>query len=364
MEALHYQIALTLVPNVGPKTAKTLISYCGGVEAIFKSSRRSLLKIPYVGEQIIRYIHQKDLHLRAEAEIEYIIRDNIKAYFYKDEHYPARLKHIDDAPLVLYTKGKINFNHSKTIAIIGTRNPTIRGKINGEKLVAALSSFSPLIISGLAYGIDVIAHQSSIKYGLPTIGVVGHSLDTIYPYQHAKIATQMQNNGGLVSEYPSGTKPDGRHFPMRNRLIAGMADAIVVVETAARGGSMITADLATSYHKEVFAFPGRPGDLKSQGCNFLIKNHQAHLIENGNEIAEFLRWNQEHFSQNIQRQLFVELSAKEKKIVALMDKEAPVFFDEISHKLGFNQSILATELLELELKGIIKSIAGKRYLLA
>ena len=364
MEALRYQIALTLVPNVGPKTAKTLISYCGGVEAIFKSSKKSLLKIPYIGEKIIRHINQKELLQRAEAELEYLIKDNINAYFYQDDDYPTRLRHIEDAPLVLYTKGEMNLNLQNTIAIVGTRTPTLRGRIHCEKLIESIAPYRPLVISGLAYGIDVIAHQSCLNYDVPTVGVVGHSLDTIYPYQHADVAAKMLLNGGLVSEYPSGTKPDGRHFPMRNRLIAGMADAIIVVETAKRGGSMITANLANSYHKEVLAFPGRINDLKSQGCNLLIKNHLAQLIESGHEVAEILRWDQGQPRHNIQPKLFVELTGKEKKIVALLSKETPIFFDELSYKLGIHQSMLVTDLLELELKGMVKSIAGKRYLLA
>ena len=360
---LIQQIALTLIPNVGPITAKSLVSYCGSVEAVFRTNRKQLLKIPGVGDHVVNAIQKKSILTAAEKELKVISSQQIKPLFYLDPGYPRRLKHFPSAPLMLYLRGNIDLNYSKTISIIGTRKPSQRGILACEELVRQLKPYNPLIISGLAYGIDITAHKVCLEEGVPTLGIVGHGLGTIYPAQHYPYAKAMEQLGGILSEYPSYTLPDGRHFPMRNRIIAGLSDAVVVVETAEKGGSMITAEIANTYNKDVFALPGSIYDKRSKGCNKLIKNHQANLIESSEDLAYFMNWNILSKPQNIQKELFVELAEEEKNIVALLQQNSDMDIDDLCHFMQKKNSALASILLNLEFKGIVKSLPGKRYML-
>ena len=362
-DTLLYKIALTLIPNVGPRTAKQLIAYCGGVEAVFKTSKRQLLKIPRIGPKLIENININNVLDKARQELDYICKHNIKPLFFLDETYPSRLKHINDSPLMLYFKGNANLNQERTVAIIGTRSPTQKGIWACQEIIKQFQPYSPVIISGLAYGIDITAHKKSLTEHIPTIGVVGHGLNTIYPHRHKSVAEKMIENGGILSEYPSYTLPDGRHFPMRNRIIAGLADAVLVIETAEKGGSIITANLANSYHKDVFALPGNIFNKYSKGCNLLIKHHKASLFEHAEDVAQMMNWEIKKSRKNIQKELFVDLNEEEKNIVDLLRKHVEIDIDGLSHLARKKTSQLASLLLNLEFKGILKPLPGKRYVL-
>ena len=361
---LLYQIGLTKIPSIGAKNAKLLVSYCGGVEAVFKTSAKDLVKIPGIGAKTAKKIAQQTVLKSAEKEIKFIERNNIQPLFYLDKTYPRRLKHYEDCPVMLYFKGKAELNTARIVGIVGTRKPTNRGKAFCEELVEQLREYNVLIISGLAYGIDITAHKKCVDLNIPTIAALGHSLDRIYPSSHRSTAIEMVKNGGLITEFTSGTAPDYMNFPMRNRIIAGMCDALIVVETAKKGGSIITANQANDYNKDVFAVPGRIKDKYSEGCNHLIKIHKAALLESAADIAYIMQWEAEKEKEKgIQRHLFVELEAIERQIVELLQNTESLDVDTIAFKMQLVVSDLSAWLLTLELKGIIKALPGKRYML-
>ena len=278
---LLYHIALTSIPNIGSITAKKLIAYTGSVSQIFNDKKSTLEKIPGIGAfNAQNIIQNKDFALNlAQHELSFIEKHNINALTYLEDNFPKRLIQCEDGPLVIFSNGEFNFNSQKVISIVGTRNATDYGKEFCENLIFDLMPHKPLIVSGLAFGVDICAHKSAIKNNLPTIGVLAHGLDRIYPAIHTSTAKQMLENGGLVTEFRSGTNPDRENFPKRNRIIAGLSDLTIVIESSKKGGSLITADLANSYNRDVFALPGRINDTQSEGCNALIKQNKAHLIQ-------------------------------------------------------------------------------------
>jgi DNA processing protein len=365
MSDLLYQIGITLIPGVGDVNARKIIAYCGGVEAVFKEKKVALLKIPGVGQTIADAITKHDVLERAEKEIKFIVKHNITTFFFLDKGYPERLKHCDDSPVMLYYKGNAEMNVNKVIGIVGTRNATEYGKRICQDIVEGLASHDVLIISGLAYGIDVHAHRAALEYGLNTIGVLGHSLNRLYPATHKPTAEKMINQGGLLTDFMSDTTFLPENFPKRNRIVAGMCDAVVVIEAAKEGGALITADIANSYNRDVFAIPGRVGDHYSEGCNKLIKTNKAALIASANDIIYQLGWEtmKEKKATNVQKQLFVELTADEQKIVDLL-QEGSMSVDMISIKANLQASKAAAILLNLEFTGIIKCLPGKMYTLA
>ncbi len=362
-EELKLKIALTHLPNVGSVLARNLVGFTGGVEAVFKQRKSHLIKIPGIGSKTADQIIQKASFEKAEKELEFIEKHNIRVLFYLDDDYPVRLKHIKDAPTLLYYKGNADLNSLRILAIVGTRKPSTYGITQCQKLVDEMKNLNVLILSGLAYGIDVIAHRKALESGLATVCVMGSGLDRIYPAVHRKTATEMIENGGLITEFTSGTKPDRENFPMRNRIIAGMCDALVVVESDQRGGSMITAELANSYHKDVFAIPGRIGDRYSRGCNLLIKSNRAALIDGAEDLAKIMHWSPEVPSlANTQRALFAELTDKEKQVFESIPHDIPVNIDRLYKELLMSASELAGLLLSLEFKGLIKALPGKLYI--
>ena len=276
---LIYQIGLTLIRGIGDVNGKKLVAYCGSPEAIFKESTSALLKIPGIGKSTVNSIKSQKVLDRAESEIEFINKFKIKPLFYTDPDYPARLLNCEDNPLMLYYKGNADVNSQRVIAIVGTRRATNYGKSRCEEIIDDLKNRNVLVVSGLAYGIDSCAHRSSLEFGMNTIGVLGHGLDRIYPAHNRKLAEKMINQGGLLTEFFSNTNPDRENFPKRNRIVAGMSDAVLVIESAEKGGALITADIANSYNRDVFAFPGNINSKYSEGCNRLIKSHKAALIE-------------------------------------------------------------------------------------
>ncbi len=358
-----YKIALTKIPKVGPVTARNLISYCGGIKEVFEARKKELEKIPGVGDRIASLIVKKDYFEAAERELDFIENQEITPLFFLDNAYPSRLKHSGDAPILLYYKGTVDLNHPRIVAIVGTRKPSFMGVALCEELVEGLAAYDVLIISGLAYGIDVTAHKKCLDIGSSTLGILGHGLKRIYPAQHRSIARQMIENGGLLTEFASDVGPDRENFPMRNRIVAGMCDALIVVETAIKGGSMITAQFGNEYNKDVFAVPGRVKDTHLQGCNHLIKTHKAALIESAKDVGYIMRWEELDQKKEIQRQLFVELTDQEKVVANLLKQSEEIGIDELVHEAKLNPSQVASLLLSLEFKGLVKPLPGKRYIL-
>lgn len=361
-DRIYYTIALSKISLVGPKIAKLLISYAGGIEEVFKLNKKQLLDIPGIGNKLVENLLSQNHFEEAEKEMRFIEKNGITPLHYLDADYPKRCLHFEDAPLLLFYKGNANLNHGRTVSIVGTRKPTQYGKSNCEKLVEGLKAFSPLIISGLAYGIDSTAHRKSVECGVPNVGVLGHGMDRVYPAANRKLSQKMIENGGLLTEFTSGMGPEREHFPMRNRIIASMSDVVIVVESARKGGSIITALFANNYNKDVFAFPGRVNDEYSIGCNQLIKQNKAHLLESVADIAYIMRWEEElDMNQPIQASLILDLNENEQLIYNLLKSENNQHIDAIAQKLKLPLSQLSSVMLQMEFKGLIKSLPGKQY---
>lgn len=357
-----YQLALHLIPGVGSITAKLLISYLGSPEAVFRAKKRELLKIPGISDQRCKSILDKMVLKRAEEQLHRIVREGQKLIFYLDKEYPVRLKAIDDAPILLFTKGNINLNADRIIGIVGTRIPTTTGQLMCERIVGQLKDSNATIVSGLAYGVDAIAHQSAIRENLPTIGVLGSSIDKMYPASHKSLVKRMSAKGGVISEFEPGIKADKENFPKRNRIIAGLSDVLLVIESARKGGSMITAEYANNYSKDVFAVPGRPTDKLSEGCNLLIKSHKAHLLESVSDIEYIMRWEKKPVQKAMS--FTADLTEDERKIYELLEDGNAVSLELLHYKSQLALQKLSPILLNLEIRGLIKSLPGKKYILA
>ena len=359
---LLYQIALTQIPLIGPVQAKILLQHCNA-EEIFHAKKSFLEKIEGIGPaRAAKVTGFKDFS-KAEQEIEFINKYGIKPLFITDDEYPKRLLNCYDSPTLLYYRGTGDLNAEKMLAVIGTRNHSDYAKQVTEKLIKELAEENVTIVSGLAYGIDGLAHKAALKNNLSTIGVLAHGLDKIYPQEHTSLAKDMiKKGGGLLTEYASNTKPDKHNFPTRNRIVAGMCDATLVIETSIKGGSMITAELANSYNRDVFAIPGRINDSKSTGCNYLIKNNKAFLAADTNDILEVMSWQPKKKPPvKKQKDLFIELSADEKTIFSVLKEKETVHIDEINAKSGLSSSAVAAAILSLELQNVIVSLPGKLY---
>jgi DNA processing protein len=363
---LLYHISLTLIPNIGPVQAKILLQHCDA-EEVFHAKKSFLEKIEGIGPIRAASIAAFTDFSKAEDEIKFIEKYKIKPLFLTDADYPKRLLNCYDSPTILYYKGEANLNAAKTLAIIGTRSHTDYAKQITEKLVKELSAHNITVVSGLAFGVDAIAHKASIKNNLPTIGVMAHGLDQIYPVEHTNLAKDMiKEGGGLLTEFRSKSKPDKHNFPTRNRIVAGMSDATIVIETGIKGGSMITAELANGYNKDVFALPGKITDNKSAGCNYLIKNNKAMLFTSADDIFTTMGWAEKNKKASLkqQKQLFIELTADEKLIIDILKEKETVPIDEINIKSGLSSSTVAATILNLELQNVILSMPGKLYKLA
>jgi len=360
---LLHQIALTLIPGIGDVSAKNLVAYCGSPEAVFNEKKESLLKIPGIGTSTAQSIINHKTFGRAEQEVEFVEKNNIKPIFFTESEYPVRLKACADSPILLYFKGKLDFNNMHFISIVGTRSATDFGKEFTESLVAQLKPYNTCIVSGLAYGIDITAHKESLKLQVPTVAVVAHGLDRIYPGVHSNIARDMQSNGGVLTDYVSGTTPDRENFPKRNRIIAGLSEATIVVEAAKKGGALITGQIASSYNRDVFAVPGRVTDKYSEGCNHLIKTNQASLIQSAKDIEYLLGWKstKEMKDKPVQKSFFVSLNEKETKVVELLREKNSMQLDAMGLKLSWPVSKVFPVLTTLELKGVVRSKPGRVY---
>jgi DNA processing protein len=360
-------LSLTLVPRIGSSNIKHLISYAGSASAVHNLSLSRLLKIPGIGHKGANSIKNGSLMEKATEIFQQAESESCHVLSYLDKAYPYRLKQIADAPPIIFSKGQWPLSSERpTLAIIGSRNATDNGRRLTNEIIDALSPLKPIILSGLAYGIDITAHKAALRNKLSTYAVLGSGIDFIYPSIHKPIALEMQENGGLITEQVFGAKPEAFNFPARNRIIAGMADLVVVVEAARKGGALITAELANSYDREVAAFPGRVGDIFSEGCNKLIKNNQAHLIESAEDILSLMNWEMDNQAKIKQKVIdFSQLNEKEQAVIhALLQNNKELSLDLLSIKsqIGLNQ--LAGILLGLELNGIIRTLPGKRYQIA
>ena len=356
-----YEIALTLVPGIGDVNGKKLVAYCGGAEAVFCEKKKALSQIPGVGDYTIKSIVNQDVMNRAAEEIRFLEKNGVKALFYLDQDYPKRLQHCHDSPMMLYYKGAADLNVSKVVGVVGTRNVTDYGRYAAEKIIEDLSSDNVLIISGLAYGVDSVAHRAALKYDLATVGVLGHGMQTIYPAENRKLSINMLEKGGVLTEFVSGTKPDKENFPKRNRIVAGMVDCLVVVESAVKGGAMITAEIANSYDREVFAIPGRVGDIYSEGCNQLIKINKANLLTTAADIRYVMRWDVDNKVIPKQLRMFRDFSEDEQKVMDVFAGNNLVHLDDIIVGTDLSPSKIASVLLSLEFDGVLTALPGKRY---
>lgn len=361
-EILYYLI-LQSAEGIGDINAKKLISHCGSAQAVIEEKTDNLKKITGIGSYTIKDLNNPSLYRTAEKELEFINNNNIEALTFVNEKYPKNLKHCIDSPILLFQKGNLNIKDQRIISIVGTRMITNYGKSFLEEIIAELQKYNPVIASGLAYGIDIYAHRQAIKNNLQTLAVLAHGLDVIYPKNHKKEALEMMANGGLLTEFWSKTNPDRENFVKRNRIVAGLSEATIVIESATKGGSLITAGIANSYNRDVFAVPGRTTDEYSKGCNHLIKTNQAALINSAEDLAYLLNWEIEEKNSKkvIQKQFFVELDEQEEIIYNFLLKEGKQNLDLIALNCQYPIHKTANLLLNLELKGVTRPLPGKIY---
>lgn len=360
-----YQIALHLTNGLGSVLIRHLIAHFGSAKSIFEANLKTLTRVPGVGEATARIILQKEGLKEAEKELKKLENTDVKVFFYTDTDYPQRLKSLYDAPVLLYGKGNLSFNEGRFVGVVGTRKSTDYGKNVTEQIVEGLAGKDTAIVSGLAYGIDITAHRACLKHHVPTIGVMATGVDVIYPATHSKTAHEMQSNGGILTEYSLGTKPDFMRFPARNRIIAGLSDAIIVVEAAEKGGALITAEFANNYNRDVFAVPGNLSSSYSTGCNKLIRAHKAQIFTGVDDLLESLSWLPEHSKNNVQSVALPEhFTQEESQIVSLLRQKGEMNIDDLTWESKIIAGKLATLLLNLELQGYVRVLPGKRFALA
>lgn len=359
-ELIHL-LALQRLPNIGDISAKKLLRKLGSAEAVFKEKKSNLLKIDGIGRYALKELHNTSYREEAEEELKFIEENAIEAIYFRDKNYPENLKHCIDAPILLFQKGNIDLKNKKVISIVGARKATVQGIAFCEKLVEELAPLDPVIVSGFAYGIDIAAHKAAIENNLQTVACLAHGLDQIYPKTHSKYKKQVEENGGFMTDFWSSSKFDRKNFLKRNRIVAGLSEAVIVVESAEKGGSLITADIANSYNREVFAVPGRPTDKMGQGCNNLIKQQKANLLTSAADLVYMLSWDLEKPKPKVQQQLFVELLPDEEKIFKILKSLGKSELDEISLQSGLPAFKVASLLLNLELKGVVRSLPGKLF---
>lgn len=354
-------LRLQALPHIGDISAKKLLRKFGSAEALFRQKKSSLLQIEGIGQARLKEL--VDLHYidAAEEELKFLQDQNISISYFQDPDYPELLKQCIDGPILLFQKGNIQLKDKFIISIVGTRKATVHGTGFVEQLIEDLAPLNPVIVSGFAYGIDISAHKAALKNGLQTIGCLAHSLDQTYPKSHMKYRTKVENNGGFVTDFWSTANFDRKNFLSRNRIIAGMSEATLVIESADRGGSLVTADIASSYHREVFAVPGRPTDKMSKGCNTLIKTQKAQTITSAEDIIYLLNWDIEITKPNPQPQLFVELNEEEERIIQALKHLGKAELDALALESKMPSHKVASYLLNLELNNLIRPLPGKQY---
>ncbi len=359
---LLYALALQHVPHVGDIIAKRLIAHCGSPEAVLKERKDQLLKIDGVGSHVLKGLLDAT-HLRAaEKELTFIQAEAIKVAYFEDAQYPERLKHCIDGPILLFQTGEVQLQHQRTISIVGTRKITTSGIAFCEKLIEALQPYNPVIVSGFAYGTDITAHKNAIQHGLQTVGCLAHGLNQIYPKVHKKYMAAVEAHGGFLSDFWSSDAFDRTNFLKRNRIIAGLSEATIVIESADKGGSLVTADIAHSYNRDVFAVPGRTTDVYSAGCNNLIKYQKAHVLTTPLDVPYILNWQLEDNAKPvIQKQLFVELDETEKTIFNYLKTNEKQQLDTIALNCNMPIFKVSSTLLTMELKGVVRPLPGKLF---
>ncbi|TPG44708.1 DNA-processing protein DprA [Flavobacterium pectinovorum] len=360
-QELFYLLALLKVDGVGDIMAKKLLTHCGNAESVFKAKLNQIAAIDGVGSSLLKKIHDKSIFEKANEELEFIKSNNINVSFFQDENYPDRLKHCIDSPVLIFSSGNINLKNRKLISIVGTRQITSYGSEFCKKLIEDLVPLDPVIVSGFAYGVDIAAHQFAVENNLQTIGVLAHGLNQIYPKMHKKYVAKMEENGGFMTEFWSTSSPDKENFVRRNRIVAGMTEATIVIESADKGGSLITANLANDYNRDVFAVPGRVTDKYSQGCNNLIKTQKANVLTSAADLIYILNWDVESKSKAVQKQLFVELEPEEQKVYDFLLKNGKEILDFIALQCDFPIYKISGILLNMELKGVIRPLPGKLF---
>ncbi len=363
-DAQRFQVALSLIPGIGGVLARALVSYAGSAEAVFRERPAALTRIPGIGEVMAGRIRDPGILARADEELLFARKYGIRIFYYLDADYPRRFGPCQDAPVLFYLKGPVDLDASKIISIVGTRSATDYGRQACDDLLLALAGrgYDLVVVSGLAYGVDIQAHRSALKYGLPTVGVLGHGLDTLYPAAHARVARSMAEKGGLLTDFPSRTKIDPSNFIRRNRLIAGLSDATIVIESGIKGGALITADIASSYDRDVCAYPGRACDPCSRGCNSLIKKNIAALIENAEDLEYVLGWEGPPKKETpVQQQLFGDLDGEELQVAGFLRQEGECHIDSMANALGLPVKKLSSLLLELEFKGMVAALPGNLF---
>ena len=360
MQSKQFEIALSLIPKIGPIKAKILVAEVGSAEAVFKESKRNLGKIEGVGSFVLSDFNAKECLERAEKELMFIEQNGVNAVYYKDDNYPKKLKEAVDSPLVLFTKGNIDFDR-RNVAIVGTRKATAYGKSITHKFVQDLVDHNVNIISGLAYGIDIEAHKSELQYDIPTIRVFARGLDNISPVSHRMIANEMLDRGGWVTEFLSETPGDPSFFVKRNRIVAGICETTLIVESAHKGGSLITAGLANDYNRDVFAFPGNIDREQSKGTNMLIQKNRAHLVTCAQDMVDILGWEEKVKKNVFQTNLFLDLTPDEQKIIEILKDKGSLHIDALNDLAKMSISVMSVQLFNLEMKGAVRALAGKRY---
>ena len=362
IENLIYILALQHVPNIGDITAKKLISHCGSAKAVLKEKKQNLLKIDGVGLATIENLFNKNHLTAAEKELKFIDSNNIKCLYFENEDYPDKLKHCIDSPIIMFEKGNIDLKNQKIISVVGARKITTHGISFCKKLIEDLKHFNPVIVSGFAYGTDITAQKSAVKNGLQTIGCLAHGLNQIYPKTHEKYVSEVMNHGGFFTDFWSSDDFDRNNFLKRNRIIAGLSEATIVIESAEKGGSLVTADIANSYNRDVFAVPGRITDSQSVGCNNLIKHQRAHMLSNPLDLPYILNWKlQDEKALTVQKKLFVDLDEEEKIIYNYLKGKDKQQLDSIALNCKLPIFRTASILLNMEIKGVIRPLPGKLF---
>ncbi len=363
-ENILYDLALSLVPKIGPAIYRNILAYAGDSKNFLSISKGKASKIPRINSKVLEIRNQFENNLsKADQIINDCVKKDIQLCTFSSTDYPLRLKSIEDFPLVIFKKGKCDLNPARSIGIVGTRSCTEYGRSATRKIIEDLVPYQPTIISGLAYGIDIEAHRVALQFNLPTIAFLGSSVDNIYPAIHKNIAKEMLLSGGLASEYSPGTNMHPSNFPQRNRLIAGLSDALVVVEAAAKGGALITAEIAYGYNKEVFAVPGNLQSPLSEGCNKLISKMKASIYTGVKDIEEVLSWSKDNPNESpfTKEKNWSNLPQEEQIILKLIKEKGEIEIDHLASLTQLSNSMLSSKLLNLEFEGLIRSLPGKRY---
>ena len=360
-EELFHLLALLKVDGVGDIIAKKLLTHCGSAEDVFKTKTSQIASIDGIGSVLLKKLKDKSVFEKAEQELKFIKNNAVDVSFFLDENYPERLKHCIDGPVLLFSSGNIDLKNRKIISIVGTRQITSYGIEFCKKLIADLAPLNPIIVSGFAYGVDIVAHQAALEHNLQTIGVVAHGLNQIYPKIHKKYVAKMEENGGFMTEFWSSSNPEKENFVKRNRIVAGISEATIVIESADKGGSLITANMANDYNRDVFAVPGRTTDKYSQGCNNLIKTQKANLLSGAADLIYILNWDIEKETKPVQKQLFISLDDDEQKVYDYLQKNGKELLDTIALQCDFPIYRISGLLLNMELKGVIRPLPGKLF---